>query len=255
MNRVKERLQTGGFVLGTMISEVTCPNLMRIFKAADFDYVIVDCEHGYFDFSHLAAMASVANGVDLPMIVRIPSIDRGVITRLLDMSVDGLLVPMVNTCEEARQIVHYAKYPGLGNRGVSTQRAHTGYNPPRLEEYFEMANERTMIFAQIETREALDHVEAIAGVEGIDAVVIGPNDLSIDLGVPGNLSSEPMSQAIDRVIQGARRAGKTSGIITSSMEVIRACRQRGMNVFSCDSEVGMLIKTARKVAASLKENA
>ena len=105
MNRVKERLQTGGFVLGTMISEVTCPNLMRIFKAADFDYVIVDCEHGYFDLSHLAAMASVANGVDLPMIVRIPSIDRGMITRLLDMSVDGLLVPMVNTCEEARQIV------------------------------------------------------------------------------------------------------------------------------------------------------
>ena len=173
MKTVKEKIRDREPVFGTMISEMACPNLARIFKAAGFAYMIVDCEHGYFDYSQLAAMVSVANGAGIGAVVRIPTIDRGVITKVLDMGADGLLVPMVNTADEARQIVSYAKYPPLGHRGASTQRAHTNYDPPKLEEYFEIANARTIILAQIETRQALDHVGEIAAVEGIDAVVIG----------------------------------------------------------------------------------
>ena len=218
-----------------MISEMACPNLARIFKAAGFAYMIVDCEHGYFDYSQLAAMVSVANGAGIGAVVRIPTIDRGVITKVLDMGADGLLVPMVNTADEARQIVSYAKYPPLGHRGASTQRAHTNYDPPKLEEYFEIANARTIILAQIETRQALDHVGEIAAVEGIDAV-----------GAPA------MKEAQRIVAEAAARAGKASGMITSRTDVIRDCRDGGMTVLSCDSEVGMLLKMARKVMGELQ---
>ncbi len=252
MKTMKQRMRDGEQVLGTMISEVACPNLARIFKTAGFDYLIVDCEHGYFDYSQLAAMVSVANGVDITVIVRIPTIDRGVITKVLDMGADGLLVPMVNTAAEAMQIVDYAKYPQLGHRGASTQRAHTNYDPPRLEEYFKTANERTIILAQIETRESLDNMEQIAAVEGIDAIVIGPNDLSIDLGVPGDFSAPSMEKAVQAVAEAAGRLGKASGIITSNTAVIQKCRDTGMNVISCDSEVGMLLKMARSVVKTLR---
>ena len=117
MKTVKEKIRDREPVFGTMISEMACPNLARIFKAAGFAYMIVDCEHGYFDYSQLAAMVSVANGAGIGAVVRIPTIDRGVITKVLDMGADGLLVPMVNTADEARQIVSYAKYPPLDTGG------------------------------------------------------------------------------------------------------------------------------------------
>ncbi|MCD7906143.1 MAG: aldolase/citrate lyase family protein, partial [Clostridium sp.] len=168
-----------------------------------------------------------------------------------DTGADGLLVPMVNTAQEARQIVSYAKYPSLGHRGASTQRAHTNYDPPKLEEYFEIANAKTIILAQIETRQALENVDEIAGVEGLDAVVIGPNDLSIDLGVPGNFQSQSMKEAERIVVEAAQKAGKASGIITSKTDVIRECRDKGMTVLSCDSEVGMLLKMAKQIMSEL----
>lgn len=106
--------------------------------------------------------------------------------------------------------------------------------------------------AQIETRQALDHVGEIAAVEGIDAVVIGPNDLSIDLGVPGDLGAPAMKEAQRIVAEAAARADKASGMITSRTDVIRECRDCGMTVLSCDSEVGMLLKMARKVMGELQ---
>lgn len=253
MNTVKEKIRAGDFVLGTMVSEVACPNLVRIFKTAGFEYLIVDCEHGYFDFSQLAAMVSVANGFDIPLLVRIPVIDRGIITKLLDMGADGLLVPMVNTREQAEEIVSFAKYPKMGKRGVSTQRAHTNYAPPKLEDYFRLANDRTIIMVQIETREGLDHAEEIAAVEGIDAIVIGPNDLSIDLGVPGDLRSPQIRDAVDLVVRAAKKHDKAAGIITSDTSAIQECREKGMRVFSCDSEVGMLLKMAKRVVQTITE--
>ena len=254
MGNLKERAGRGEQVLGTMISEISCPNLPRILKAAGFEFFVVDCEHGYFDFSQLAAMISVAKGAEIEALVRIPTIERVIITKVMVMGADGLLVPMVNTKEDAQKIVSFAKYPALGHRGASTQRVHTNYNPPKLEEYFPIANNRTMIWVQIETGEAMGNLEEIASVEGVDVIMVGPNDLSIDLGTPGDLFSPVMTEAMKTVAKTAGRAGKASGILTSNMEAIRSCRSWGMNVISCDSEVGMLMKMAKSVVKKLSES-
>lgn len=211
-------------------------------QASGLDYVIVDCEHGYFDFAQVAALAAVGNGVHFPVIVRVPAVGREAIQKYLDAGVDGILVPCLETKEQAELLVMYGKYAPDGRRGISTMRPHSDYNPGKLTEYTAHANERTMFFAQIESRKGVDNIEEIVSVPGLDGVLIGPNDLACDLGTMGNFSTPEMEACIDTVVAAAKKAGIPSGIITSKPDFIRHCRQKGMTLFSCDSELGLLKK-------------
>lgn len=245
-NAFSEKIRNREEITGTMLSEVSVPNVVRILKAAGFEFIIVDCEHGYFDYSQIAALISVGTGFDIPVVVRIPAIAREFITKILDMGAAGLLAPMVNGEEEAKDLVSFAKYTPMGKRGISTQRAHTGYNPPSLKEYMKLANDNTILMVQIETGQGLQNLEKIAAVEGIDAIMAGPNDLAADMGIPGETESEEIIEAVGKISLQAEKNGKSSGIITSNLRLIRACRSRGANVFSCNSEVGMLMEGARE---------
>ncbi|MGY0353571.1 HpcH/HpaI aldolase family protein [Enterococcus avium] len=242
----QEKLKNREVVLGTMLSELPSANLPRLFQVAGFDYFIIDCEHGSFDFSQVANLIGIANGYGIPAIVRIPMIEREFITKVLDAGADGLLVPMVNTKEEAEKVIEISKYSPLGKRGVSTTRAHSNYSPPPLKEYLKLANERTSIFVQLETQEAVKNVEDIASVEGITAIMIGPNDMATDLGVPGETGHPKMFEAIEKVIAAANKAGLPSGIIESHQDYLKKCRSLGMTVFSCGSELGMLLSAAKQ---------
>ncbi len=247
MNSLKNKLIMKDVVLGTMISEVSNPNIVRMMKQAGFGFIIVDCEHGYFDFPQLAAIASVGNGFQMPVLVRVPAIDRGFITKALDMSCDGLLVPMVNTAEEAQHIVDYAKYLPLGRRGISTTRAHADYNPPVLAEYVRTANDRTIVFVQLETRIAINNAREIAEIDGIDALIIGPNDLAADMGTPGCLDTLEMEEAINSVIIAAKNVGKPCGIVASKIPFLKKWEKAGMSIFSCNSETGMIMESAKNI--------
>lgn len=249
MKALKEYLKKEEFVLGTMVSEITTPNIARMLKAGGFSFIIIDCEHGYFDYSQAAAIVGIANGIGLSVIIRIPEIRREVITKYMDMGADGLLVPMTGTKEDIETVVRYAKYLPIGQRGVSTQRAHTEYDPPALADYFRMANDRTVIFAQIETCEGVENIDAILGVEGVDGVLIGPNDMACDCGQPGDFHTEKMQHNIDRVIAAAKSAGKPSGIISGNIPFLKECREKGMTVFSCNSETGMIIKASKQIVS------
>ncbi len=243
---LKEKLQCGETVLGTMLSEVATPNVVRVLQAAGYDFVIIDCEHGYFDFSQVANLITAGNGFGIPMLIRIPAIERQYITKVLDMGADGLLVPMVSTREDAERVVAYAKYHPLGKRGISTTRPHTNYAPPPLHEYCEIANRRTLVLVQIETRLGAKNAAEIARVEGIDALMVGPNDLAADCGAPGELDTEAMKTAIRTIIAGAKEGGKASGIIESHVDFLHQWAREGMKVFSCNSEIGLLLQAARQ---------
>ena len=253
MNLLKERLSRGEAVLGTMLSEVDTPNVVRMLAAGGFEYLIIDCEHGYFDYSQTAALIGIAAGIRLPVIVRIPEIRREVITKYMDMGANGLLVPMTNTRQEIEAVVRYAKYAPMGRRGISTQRPHTEYNPPALARYMDKANRETILLAQIETREAVRSIDEILAVDGVDAAVIGPNDLAADCGVPGDFYAPEMQNNISAVISAAQRAGKPSGIIAGNLDFLADCRKKGMTVFSCNSEVGFILSAARQTVGRFYE--
>jgi len=252
MDNLKEKVNARSVVFGTMLSEIATPNVVRIMQIAGFEFIIVDCEHGYFDFSQAAQIIAVGNGFGMPILIRIPTIEREAIIKVLDMGADGLLVPMVNSEQDAWQVVNYAKYAPTGNRGISTTRAHTNYNPPPLTEYIKSANAQTIVLVQLETREAIRNARKIASVDGVDGLMIGPNDLAMDMGAPGQFETAEMDDAITSVIAAAREAGKSSGIIASSVPFLHKCMQKGMNVFSCNSEVGMMIKAAKGIVKDLR---
>ena len=213
------------------------------------EFLIIDTEHGGFDFAVLSALIMSARLCGLKTILRLPDNRRRDITRMMDMGADGLLLPMTDCAADIREVVKYAKYAPIGKRGISTTRAHTFYNPPPLGEYMQTANERTMVFAQIETVAGLDAVEDILAVEGVTGALVGPNDLSCDLDCMG--SEEPVLQAIDRVAQAARHAGREAGVITGNDAYLRRAMAGGMRYLCVGSELHMLLDGARHVAQKI----
>lgn len=247
MNLLKERLNNNQFILGTMISEISSPNLPRMLKAGGFEFVILDCEHGSFDYSDASAIIGIANCIHMPIVIRIPEIRREVITKYMDMGANGLMSPMTGCREDIEALVQYSKYYPLGKRGISTQRAHTSYNPPSLSSYMEKANSETIVIAQLETKEGINNSSDILSVEGVDCALIGPNDLASDLGTPGNFNTEEMKACLKTVVDASKEQNKPCGIISGNIPFLKSCRDMGMTVFSCNSEIGIIIFGSKQI--------
>ncbi len=241
----------GQIRVGAMISEFGSPSMPRIFDALGLDFAILDCEHGTFDMETVAAMASVAAGSRARLWVRTPAVERDYIGRYLDAGVAAIVAPMIDDAAAAERLVRLAMYPPLGRRGISVTRAHSGYVVPDLSAYLNGANERVALYAQIETRRALENLDSILAVDGLTGVIVGPNDLLGDLGVPGRTGDERLLEAIRRVIGSARAAGRSAGIITGERHLIDIARAAGADFVSVNSDIGYLLRGAREQLSGL----
>lgn len=238
----KNDIKSGKRVTGLFLSEIAHPNLVRLMQAAGAEFVVIDCEHGYFDYSQVAAIAAVGSGYDFPIIVRISEANRGCIQKYLDSGVDGIWCPDVRTVDTAKQLVEYTKYEPVGNRGISTMRPHSDYNPGKLVDYIKKANERTMLFLQIESQEGSDNLDQMLDLEGIDGVFVGPNDMACDLGHTGNFNTPDMEKCIEQTVAACKKHGIPCGIVASDAEYLHHWYNKGMTMFSCNSELGLLKK-------------
>lgn len=238
--------------VGTMISEICFSSFPIIAKNSGLDFIIVDNEHGYFDYSDIAALTVNARLIGLDMIVRIGDSGRGHITKLADMGVCGFMLPMTNNAEDIERVIEYAKYPPFGKRGVSTTRAHTLYNPPPLADYMLTANKNMKIYAQIETVSGVEHIEEILSVPEVSGVFIGPNDLLVDMNCIGNKLR--IMEAIKKVALAAHYANKPFGIITGDEELINACKENNVSMISVGSELNMLINGCKKITKIKETN-
>lgn len=230
--------------VGTMISEFSGPGVPRVLERIGFTFGIVDTEHGAFGFDDLAVMAAVTAERDFSLLVRVPSITREHIGRVLDLGADGIVVPMVDTADQAGEAVRLAKYAPLGERGVSVTRAHSGYGVDDLPDYLVTTNERTKVFVQIETPEAVSNAAAIAAVPGVHGLFMGPNDFLQAVGAPGQLDHPELDRAMQKVAEAAEETSAVSGVISSKAALLTRGAQLGMTVLSYDSELGHLIKGA-----------
>ncbi|MGN1099933.1 MAG: HpcH/HpaI aldolase/citrate lyase family protein [Christensenellales bacterium] len=237
---------------GMMLSEIPFLNGPVLFKSAGFDYFIIDTEHGGFDYQTISALITTSRLVNLECIIRLPDNTRRDIIRYMDMGADGLLLQMTNNAEDISKVVEYAKYYPLGHRGISTMRAHTMYSPKPLKEYMKEANEHTKIYAQIETVEGLRNAREILSVEGVNGFLMGPNDLSCDLGCIGE-TSERITEEIDRLTKISRDLHKESGIITSNKTYIGAAKRAGMELYCVGSELSMLKQSAVSTVKLIEE--
>lgn len=239
---------------GIMINEIPFSNFPVLFERCGLDFYIIDGEHGGFDYRELYGMISSARILGtIETIVRLPCNARKDIVKMMDMGADSLLLPMTNCPEDIRQVVKYAKYSPLGERGISTMRAHTLYAPPPLKEYMVAANARTKVYAQIETKEGVENIDEILSVEGVDGCFIGPNDLSDSYGCAGEKCAPVILQAIERVAKSGQIHGKLCGIITENAAYIERAKACGITMFSRGSELSLLANGLRNTVKELSE--
>lgn len=253
-NDLKKRLQNGEKVLGTMITIFDNPEIGKMLKVGGFDYFIIDCEHGSYNYSAVANILALAREAGIPGLIRIPEAKREVVLKYMEMGACGLLLPNTDTPEQAKLLVEYAKYYPLGNRGVSLLRPHAGFEKvDNAVEYMKKINEETILMAQIESPRGVGNVEKILDVEGIDAAFIGPNDLSQSLGIMGQTSHPDFIAAVDRVIDAARQKGKYSGIHLNTVEALEPWLAKGMTLNLWANEVIHMMNSIKEGLAKIKK--
>lgn len=245
-------LDDGSVAVGTMLSEVRNPNIATMMRTAGLDFFIIDMEHGTYGWPEMAALIAVARACGLEPIVRVPEIRRETIIKPLDAGASGLLVPMVERPEQAEQVVYHAKYPPLGHRGAALRRAHSRYRKAPAAEYLRDANAFTYLMVQIETQSALDAVEQISAIPGIDALFIGPFDLSVSLGVPGESSHPRLRDAYQKIIGATSRAGLSTGMQFMNLDEAETMIAEGINIVSFSSDVNMLVDQAASAAENIR---
>lgn len=210
-NSIHRAVREGRAALGTGLKEFASRGVPWIIEASGFDYCMIDHEHGAFDMETIADLAGWFQATNVSAIVRIHKSFANLIPVILDQGIMGIQVSEVDTVEEARAIVQLAKYPPIGNRGISGQGMHTGYRSHgarHATEYAPWANANIIVCAAIESLEGLDNVEAIAAVEGIDMIAYGHSDLSARLGVHLQLEHPTFKAAVRRIVEACQANGK-----------------------------------------------
>jgi 2-keto-3-deoxy-L-rhamnonate aldolase RhmA len=209
-------------------------------------------EHGSYNMETIADLVRGAKSVGIATVVRVPRLETFFISRVLDAGAEGIMVPMTSTKEEALAIASFGRYPPVGARGFGTGSGMTDFVPLKATETMKEANENTLLIAQIETKEAIENIDAILSVPGIDVGLIGPNDLSLSLGIPDQPNSEILTKAIGQVVASAKRNRKISGIHIGSIEAVKKWRKEGMTFLACSTDVAFQYNAAKATLEEMK---
>jgi len=237
---LKDMASSRELKLGHFIVEFATPGIGQILKSAGCDFALLDCEHSGFGFETVKSVLRYMQAADLPTIVRVPSKEYHHIARAADMGAEGIMLPMVGSGPEARAILDCMKYHPLGRRGVALGIAHDRYMPGPTLDKMAAANRTTTLFAQIETREGVDHAEAIAGLEGVDCLWVGHFDLSASLGIPGQFDHKDFTDAVKAVIKACRKHGKSAGRLVPTVDDGVAFQKEGFDFICYSGDVWAL---------------
>jgi 2-keto-3-deoxy-L-rhamnonate aldolase RhmA len=249
MARFKEKLKRGETILGPWIS-LSDPAVIEIIGRAGFDFLLIDGEHSPFDETGLRDALIACDNTPAESVVRVRANEEARIKLALDLGADGVLVPMVSTPEDARRAVVAAKYPTLGGRGLGPWRASNYYRD--YDSYIAGANDATALIIQIEHKDAVASIERIIEVEGIDAIFIGPADLSASLGHGTNTDNADTLAAIERVAVACKATGMPMAIDCTSPEHITRWRKLGFCCFTFSADTGYLDEGARAANAAAR---
>jgi len=242
------RLRNNDVLIGTIIT-IPATEVTEIVSEIGFDWLFVDTEHSSFNARGAQTVLQAA-GERCPCVIRVPANDEVWIKKALDIGADGIIAPQVNSAEEAQRIVQMCKYPPLGRRGVGIGRAHK-YGL-RFKEYMQSANDKIAVILQAETVHAVKNISAIAKVPGIDAVFVGPYDLSASLGKMGQLTDNEVREAIAAVTAGCKNAGMRLGIFADSAESAEPYIQQGYTLIAIGTDALHLASGAQATVNALK---
>ena len=254
-NDVKQKVQNGGVSIGTFMFEFNTTGVGRIAAEAGAEFAIFDMEHTGWSIESIRMLIATTRSADMVPYVRIPTTEYDFIARVLDVGAMGIMVPMVESVEQARTIVASAKYPPVGRRGAAFGVAHDDYSGGDIVEKINTANSETHLIAQIETAAGVRHAAEIAAVEGIDVLWIGHFDLTNSLGIPGQFDHPQFKDACKMVLDACRKHNKTPGFMAGGIEDGKSLLDQGFRMLAYGGDLWLYQNAVREGVAALTEHA
>jgi 2-keto-3-deoxy-L-rhamnonate aldolase RhmA len=239
-NEIKQPLLAGETVAGAMTFEFFSPGMSAILANSGCRFVFYDMEHTGLGFETLKWLFASCRGLPIEPMVRVPRGEYTYLARALDLGARGVMIPMVESAEQARSIVQACRYPPVGRRGAAFGFAQDDYRGGDVADKIRRAHERTLVVAQIETERGLDQVEAIAAVDGIDVLWVGHFDLSNFLGIPAKFDDPRFDEAMRRVAKAAKANGKVAGFMATDTAWIDRVREMGYTMIAVGTDTGLL---------------
>jgi 2-keto-3-deoxy-L-rhamnonate aldolase RhmA len=251
INRVKQALKRGESAFGCSVLQLRSLDAVRAIAASGLDWVFLDAEHGPFDLETLHDLMRVAVPAGLCPIVRVADLQYQLVARALDSGAQGVLLPRVESPELLEQAVSWTRYPPIGVRGYGLGGPHLGYERVSMADAIAHMNEHVMVVLQIETRRALERLDELLAVPHIDAVLVGPADLSIALGVPGQFDHPEFVAAVERVRDRCNELGIAPGMHMRSLDMARTWLPRGLRFVSCNNDIGLFFEKVSETVAAM----
>jgi 4-hydroxy-2-oxoheptanedioate aldolase len=253
-NPARERLRKGELSLGIGLRQARTVDIAAAMASCGFDWLFIDLEHGTMPLDTAVQISLAALTAGITPVVRVPSRQYALATRALDGGALGIVMPHVDSAEEARSIVGHLKYPPLGHRSMAGAMALFGFRAVPTGEAAKTMNDESLIVVMLETPQAIAEAEAIAAVEGVDVLLVGTNDLMMEMGFPGQFGHAEVARAYDKVIAACRKHRKwpgMGGVYTE--ELLAKYVAMGMRVIIAGNDLGMLMAGASQRAKFLRE--
>jgi len=246
-NTIKAPIMAGETVVGAMTFEFFSPGMSAILANAGCRFVFYDMEHTGLGFETLKWLFSTCRGLPIEPMVRVPKGEYAWLARALDLGARGVMIPMVESAEQARSIVQACRYPPVGRRGAGFGFAQCDYLGGDVGQKVRIANERTLVVAQIETERGLAAVEEIAAVDGIDVLWVGHFDLSNFMGMPAQFDNPTFLQAMQHVADVARRHGKAAGFMATDPAWVDRAKAMGYTMLAVGTDVSLLADATKRL--------
>ncbi len=239
-NPVRETLLNGGSAVGIMAFEFFTPGLPALLSAAGAEFVILDTEHSGIGIDTLKMQLAAARGLPIMPFVRVAAGRSHLIAPVLDAGAMGIMVPMVETPEQARDIVRWSRYRPEGARGLGFTLGHDDYSEGDILTKIRLANARTLLIALVESATGISNADAIASTPGIDVLWLGHYDLSDSMGIPGQFEHPDFQAAVDRFMAACVSHGKPAGILAPDVATALVWRKRGFRALCYGTDTGLL---------------
>jgi len=253
IKKLRKKLENGGVVIGTCVVECRNRQIGRIFSNSGFDFIIFDCEHGSYDLETIADMVTISKLSGIVPFIKIGQYDYATFSRYLDAGADGFILPRIREAREVEQVMEWIRFHPDGKRGYSPASPYCNYgydieDKDDHRKFLEQKNREVFIVVQFETKEAVKNVDSILSVNGIDSVVMGPCDLSMSLGIPGDMSNPEMKKASTRVFDACRRHNICIGNTAVDMDSLKQQIKSGLQFIWWKTDLIYLQASAEEVS-------
>lgn len=253
-NIALEKLRLEELSLGVVLRQARSVETAKIFETAGFDWLFLDLEHNSMSIETACEMSVAALDAGIAPLVRVPENQYWMATRALDGGAQGIVMPHVDTPEQAREVVRQLRYPPVGRRSISSMQVHVNFRSVPVGELTQALDQEFLIAVMLETETAIGNCEAIAAVDGIDVIMIGGNDLCFDMGIPGDVMNPRVVKAFERVAAACKAHGRHAGLGgIRKPEQLKVYFDMGYRFILAANDVTLLVDAGQKRTAALRE--